>query len=1772
MAANTKIFIPKYISSVTSAPARVLPHIYFYNGQRECEPWYIEGYSGSATTSSATIVTQSVDTFPQLDYYTQQIVDSSSLSLLFNNEFTPYGTFPSQSLYSEYWETYVSLLYDPHTRLVTCSGIIPLADYFKMNLNDVVEWRGNYYYLRAINDYNTTNGECNLQLLGPILDDTLTVEFIPIPTTTTTSTSTTSTSTTSTSTTSTSTTSTSTTTEAPTISKDGLVIWNNCGSISGSIWKDISGNNNNAIISGSLPLQLSGSLGVEFVSSSSNPTYLTYPASLVATPSSSFTLQFFGSPKYNVGDMTLFGKSSPSASVYSDGWFTAMNANTVGLARMYYYNKFTEEVVIPPITPEATRSLYTFVFNEGVTSPTLYINNNISTSFSNGPIVGFNTASTAPFTFGYDANGGSPNFGSYVGTINDIVVYNRALSQSEINQNYFYMTSQSCVLPTTTTTTSTTSTTTLAPTTTTTSAPLTCNQYSIATTGNSTYGYVDCYGSFRQIILFNETGFVCSNDTPFFLNGVEAIVTNEGACTPTTTTSTTSTSTTSTSTTISPTTTTTTTAGPTTTTSTTSTSTTSTSTTIAPTTTSTTTISPTTTTTTTAGPTTTSTTTLSCTTYNIVGNVNTSATYGYYNCSGGFQTFFIGSNGSVTICASSAPILISGTPAQSINNLGVCIPTTTSTTSTSTSTTSTSTTSTTTQSPTTTTTTTAAPTTTSTTTQYVGPSTTTSTTTIYCPECRVYEARRTSGGVNAVVQYTDCTDGSTKTIPITSQVYRTFASRTLPIVLSGNIVGPTYIGSLGNIGCTYDNCNYNTYNITIPNGTPPGFVYVQYVPVGVCQWTTTVVSFGTSITIDALVGSLILPAGSATIIGSGSLVPCCSTTTTSTSTTSTTSTSTTTTSTSTSTTTSTTTAAPTTTSTSTTSTSTTSTTTRAPGSCVTYRATNNSGGTVAVTYVNCYNISGSVNVGGGSYEQFCAKYNTPESFGDVTFNVLSGCTPAPTTTTTSTTTSGPTTTTTSGPTTTSTSTTAAPTTTSTTTRTPTTTSTTTRTPTTTSTTTRPPTTTSTTTFGPTTTTTTTTVAPFTSTLLVEDCDGVYAFYVRATSVFPFGIGNSIKFRVPLPVGPDCWLVTNFNMPNTPNYIRTIDSVYADCIDCQNAPITTTTTSTTSTSTTTRTPTTTSTTTRPPTTTSTTSTSTTSTSTTTSGPTTTSTSTSTTTIAPTCDTFRFVNNYPGFESYYYVDCNGIAITGGLFAFQTLEVCGLTGTAGSTSSVTITNLGLCSITTTTTTSGPTTTSTTTTIAPTTTSTTSTSTTTSAPTTTSTTSTSTTTSGPTTTSTTTVAEWYGYNLFPVYGGTCTRAGDDIVAWKYFSGGSILTGDVLYATQDINDPLATGYYSDGGFRYEVNTGIVTDKTACPVPDTTTTTTAGCNAMSFSFNQTSNNWSISGSAFQATGSTSNYYIVPQRSGASFPQTYVYVASGSINRSTPATWICSSSLQPAFTASVTWNEIPDSGSSLLHNWAVSGSNCAGLSQIAILYVNVTGGGCNGMKFDFTTGSNRWYTRVTDPVITGSTHNYYIIPQRTGASFPQTYVYAATGSVNLLTPRTWIVSSSTQAALTASVTWDGVADTAGKFHQWQVLTASNCAGVSNLPAVSNQISVFGGPCKSTYYDGPIGANNWTIRGDQNAVPINSTELYYIYSQPSGASFPQTYTIYATGSTNLEFANRITWVASSSLQAPFTASITWNNNVDPTGIRHAVLVSSSVDLPCSPNSIIYKVETV
>jgi hypothetical protein len=165
------IYIPTYISDQNYNPSRVLPRLLFYNGLIDCETYWIE--SGSLTNSG---VTYQQNAFPYFDNYnvvTGSFPTTDSLSLLFNNEAASYGEVPTENLYTTYWEKYVSFLYNPVTRVLNCQAIIPLADYFDMELNDIVNFRGNYWHLRAINDYSLKSGECELQLVGPVIPDVL---------------------------------------------------------------------------------------------------------------------------------------------------------------------------------------------------------------------------------------------------------------------------------------------------------------------------------------------------------------------------------------------------------------------------------------------------------------------------------------------------------------------------------------------------------------------------------------------------------------------------------------------------------------------------------------------------------------------------------------------------------------------------------------------------------------------------------------------------------------------------------------------------------------------------------------------------------------------------------------------------------------------------------------------------------------------------------------------------------------------------------------------------------------------------------------------------------------------------------------------------------------------------------------------------------------------------------------------------------------------------------------------------------------------------------------------------------------------------------------------------------------------------------------------------------------------------------------------------------------------------------------------------------------
>mgnify|MGYP003624410429 CR=1 FL=1 len=167
------MFIPTFIANAEFQPAQVRPRVFFYNGKLETTTYNIKGKQSSF---SSTI--RQYDIYPYFDHYntgssTDGLPQADSDSLLFFNEGPSLGVAPTNSIYTEYWDKYIQLLYDPKTRLLECSAVLPFANYVNMELNDIVVFRGNHYHLRAINKYNLKTGECDLQLLGPIIDDAL---------------------------------------------------------------------------------------------------------------------------------------------------------------------------------------------------------------------------------------------------------------------------------------------------------------------------------------------------------------------------------------------------------------------------------------------------------------------------------------------------------------------------------------------------------------------------------------------------------------------------------------------------------------------------------------------------------------------------------------------------------------------------------------------------------------------------------------------------------------------------------------------------------------------------------------------------------------------------------------------------------------------------------------------------------------------------------------------------------------------------------------------------------------------------------------------------------------------------------------------------------------------------------------------------------------------------------------------------------------------------------------------------------------------------------------------------------------------------------------------------------------------------------------------------------------------------------------------------------------------------------------------------------------
>ena len=209
-----------------------------------------------------------------------------------------------------------------------------------------------------------------------------------------------------------------------------LVMWNALSGLTGSIWYDYSDNGNNGLVSGST-LILSGSVGSGSFGYSFNGTnnYVTYPTNLVGQPSSTYTLQYYGTIPSESLNRNFFVKE-----VFSNGWDTLYEPST---DRFIFRDVTASDKGATFTEVFASKQLYTITANANTNVMQLYINDTFITNFTGGEVNNFDEA-TVPFVFGFN---GFPDATYWKGAVHDLLLFNTVLSSTEVSQSYAYLSS-----------------------------------------------------------------------------------------------------------------------------------------------------------------------------------------------------------------------------------------------------------------------------------------------------------------------------------------------------------------------------------------------------------------------------------------------------------------------------------------------------------------------------------------------------------------------------------------------------------------------------------------------------------------------------------------------------------------------------------------------------------------------------------------------------------------------------------------------------------------------------------------------------------------------------------------------------------------------------------------------------------------------------------------------------------------------------------------------------------------------------------------------------------------------------------------------------------------------------------------------------------------------------------------------------------------------------------------------------------------------------------
>jgi len=198
-------------------------------------------------------------------------------------------------------------------------------------------------------------------------------------------------------------------------------------SITGSNVYDLSNNNKNGTLTAAGMYNSSINGGV-FTFNGTNQ-ILSTPYVLTASPSSSFTIQqaFYNTSTYDIWNRGIFNAFlyPPGSGVY----IGTQNINSPGQPGMHMYTGGNTLTSIGTTSTFTTNTWYILTAVATNTSVTVYLNGNTTALATSSTGASGNTLALSIGRSGYDTD-------YWLGYIGNTLVYNRALSTTEITQNY----------------------------------------------------------------------------------------------------------------------------------------------------------------------------------------------------------------------------------------------------------------------------------------------------------------------------------------------------------------------------------------------------------------------------------------------------------------------------------------------------------------------------------------------------------------------------------------------------------------------------------------------------------------------------------------------------------------------------------------------------------------------------------------------------------------------------------------------------------------------------------------------------------------------------------------------------------------------------------------------------------------------------------------------------------------------------------------------------------------------------------------------------------------------------------------------------------------------------------------------------------------------------------------------------------------------------------------------------------------------------------------